>query len=98
MLEVAYEHPQVILLDLKMPAMNGIEVLSELRQRSYRGSVIVLTGGEDEALLRQTLELGAVEVMGKPVDLERLCLAVEVALVLSDETPPDHPQPGTKGI
>jgi CheY-like chemotaxis protein len=76
-------HPDLILLDLYMPVMNGVELLRHLRARGYRGTVIVLTGSRDQELLRQALDLGSVDVLGKPVDLERLALVVEVALALS---------------
>jgi CheY-like chemotaxis protein len=42
-----------------------------------------LTASQDEQLLQQTLDLGSVDVMGKPVDLERLELVVQVCLVLT---------------
>jgi DNA-binding NtrC family response regulator len=83
LMQVDFEHPSVIVLDLRMPNMNGLEVLQELRRRDYRGRVIVFTGLQDEALLEETLKLGALDVLGKPVDLERLQLTIEVGLTLS---------------
>jgi CheY-like chemotaxis protein len=80
---VEQEQPRLIILDLNMPGMNGVELLRELRKRNYPGGVITLTASQDEQLLEQTLELGSVDVMGKPVDLERLALVVEVALILA---------------
>jgi CheY-like chemotaxis protein len=75
--------PDLLVLDLYMPVMNGVELLQELKVRGFLGAVVVLTGSHDQELLRQTLELGSVDVLGKPVDLERLALVVEVALALS---------------
>jgi CheY-like chemotaxis protein len=66
-----------------MPGMNGVEVLRRLRARHYTGGVVALTASQDEQLLQQTLDLGSVDVMGKPVDLERLELVVQVCLVLT---------------
>jgi CheY-like chemotaxis protein len=75
--------PDLLVLDLYMPVLNGVELLRELKTRGYQGAVVVLTGSHDQDLLQQTLELGSVDVLGKPVDLERLALVVEVALALS---------------
>ena len=76
--------PDLVILDLYMPGMNGIEVLRELREaRRYPGGVLVLTASRDEQLLGQALELGSVEVLTKPVDFDRLSLAIEVGLAVS---------------
>ncbi|WP_447974849.1 response regulator [Nitrospira sp. Kam-Ns4a] len=88
---VGQEAPRITILDMYMPGMNGVEVLRALRATGYAGGVIVLTASQDEKLLQEMLDLGSVDVMGKPVDLERLAVAIEVALVLSlgpDDGPP----------
>jgi len=77
---VAQEPPQMIILDMYMPGMNGIEVLGELRARRYKGGVIALTASQDEKLLQEALNLGSVDILGKPVDLARLSLAIQVSL------------------
>ncbi|MGH7255492.1 MAG: response regulator [Nitrospirales bacterium] len=80
---VEQEPPGMIILDMYMPGMNGLEVLIKLRAKEYRGGVVALTASQDEALLQQILELGSVDVMGKPVDLERLALVIQVGLTLA---------------
>jgi len=77
---VAQDPPQMIILDMYMPGMNGIEVLGELRARRYKGGVIALTASQDEKLLQEALKLGTVDILGKPVDLARLSLAIQVSL------------------
>ncbi len=79
------EHPQLIILDVYMPGMNGVDVLRQLRGNDYKGSVIALSASQDEQLLQEMLELGSVDIMGKPVDLERLAMMVEVSLVMKNE-------------
>ena len=79
------EHPQLIILDVYMPSMNGVEVLRQLRGNDYKGSVIALSASQDEQLLQEMLELGSVDIMRKPVDLERLAVMVEVSLVMKNE-------------
>jgi DNA-binding response OmpR family regulator len=66
-----------------MPGMNGLELLRELRARKYEGGVLGLTGSQEENLLQGVLDLGAVDVMGKPVDMERLELAVQLGCILT---------------
>nr|MBI3611608.1 response regulator [Nitrospirota bacterium] len=84
---VEQQQPDLIILDMYMPGMNGIEVLRELRAKHYAGGVVVLTASQDEKLLQQTLDLGSVDVIGKPVNLERLELVVQVGLVTTSPEP-----------
>jgi two-component system sensor histidine kinase/response regulator len=76
--------PDVVIVDIYMPGMNGVEVLRALRARQYRGTVIALTASQDEKLLLDMLEFGSMDVMNKPVNLERLGLAVQVGLAISE--------------
>ena len=75
---VEQERPHLIILDLNMPGMDGIEVLRALRARDFKGGVVMLSVSQDEHALQHTLDLGAVDVVGKPVELERLELVVQV--------------------
>ena len=77
------EHPQLIVLDIHMPGMSGIEVLRKLRAKHYAGGVMMLTGSEDSTLLKEALDLGSIDIIGKPADLERIGLAIEVSLILT---------------
>ncbi len=87
---VAQEPPQMVILDMYMPGMNGVEVLRELRARQYAGGVVALTASQDEKLLQQTLNLGSVDVLGKPVDLERLDLVLQVGLAMTEPDTNPH--------
>ena len=77
--------PQLIVLDVYMPGINGVEVLRRLRGRKFTGGVILLTASQDDKLLQEALDLGSVDVMGKPVDLERLALAIQVGCILIEQ-------------
>lgn len=81
-------HPQLIILDLHMPGMHGVEVLRKLREKKYKGGVIMLTGSRDEKLLKAALDLGSTDIVGKPFDLERIGLAVDVSLILTKRNSP----------
>lgn len=81
---VATESPRLIILDMYMPEMNGAEVFRELKAKQFQGGVVALTASQDEKLLQQILDLGSVDVLGKPVDLDRLDLVVQVGLALTE--------------
>jgi CheY-like chemotaxis protein len=73
--------PDLILLDLLMPGMDGVDVLRQLRQREYRGGVIIITGSHDEGLLDEAWVMEPQEVIGKPIDLEQLLTSIQLVLV-----------------
>ena len=79
------ENPQLVILDVYMPGMTGVDVLRQLRANDYKGAVIALSASQDEELLQEMLELGSVDIMGKPVDLDRLAMMVEISLVMKNE-------------
>jgi CheY-like chemotaxis protein len=70
------EHPlpDLILLDLKMPRLNGFDVLHWLRQEAHfrRVPVVVLTSSNRDADVKRAYELGANSYLIKPVGLEAL--------------------------
>jgi len=80
---VAEALPRFVIVDMYMPGMNGLELTRRLRAQQYNGSVLALTGSRDEELLQGMLDLGAVDVMAKPVDMERLELVVQVGCILT---------------
>ena len=57
--------PDVILLDWRMPDMNGLEALQELRARGISKPVILLTGLKDDAYEEAALAAGAVDFIDK---------------------------------
>ncbi len=77
---VAEELPDLIVLDLYMPVLDGLATLRELRARGYRGGVILLTASQDEALLQQSLDLDSVDLLVKPVNLEHLVSVIQDGL------------------
>jgi DNA-binding response OmpR family regulator len=64
--------PQIVLLDVIMPGMNGIEVLQEIKKIDPKIGVIMVTVVTDEDQAKKTLELGAYDYITKPVDLNYL--------------------------
>ena len=73
--------PDLILLDLMLPGTNGVEVFRRLRERNFNGGIIVITGSYDEELLQEAWAMNPQEVIGKPIDLEKLLAIVQLVLV-----------------
>ncbi len=73
--------PDLVMLDLIMPDMNGVEVLRALKEREFAGSTILLTGNQNEEVLSEAWALGPQEALPKPVDLERLLMAIQLVMV-----------------
>jgi len=76
--------PNVVLLDLQMPGMSGIEVLDHLRRDHPNLPVIIVTGNEDEELARRTMRGGAFDYLSKPFTVEVLDRVVTAALVIRE--------------
>jgi two-component system, OmpR family, response regulator CpxR len=66
------DEPEVMILDLKMPGIDGIEVLKRVKQTRPAIEVIILTGHGSEEDCKTCLELGAFAYLQKPVDIELL--------------------------
>ncbi len=69
---VAKENPDLILLDIRMGEMSGIDVLRELRQRNNPVKVVMVSGIEEEHAVQETTGLGALGFIHKPLILEEL--------------------------
>jgi DNA-binding NtrC family response regulator len=69
----------VVVLDLRLPGLSGIETLEALRVRQAALPVLVLSGTADVVTSARALELGAADVLLKPCDVESLVAAIENA-------------------
>jgi two-component system, chemotaxis family, chemotaxis protein CheY len=81
-LSLAQQPFDVIVLDLQMPDMNGVEFLRALRQRAlHRDTPVVIASseGEDSDLLQEARRLGVAAVVKKPWKPRELAAAVQVA-------------------
>ena len=72
----AEREPDVILLDLKLPGVDGIAVLGELKARHDQSRVLVLTSVTDHALAAAAMRAGAAGVLYKDVDPDALVRAI----------------------
>jgi CheY-like chemotaxis protein len=71
------DSPGLIVLDLGMPRMGGIETLQQLRAGKRRVPVVVFTGHDDSAEAKECLRLGARDVVQKPTDFNEFRSAVQ---------------------
>lgn len=81
-------HPDLVVCDLFMPEMDGVEVLRKLRRDHPQLSVVAISGGGYQGqvqLLDVAKKLGAVAVLKKPFELSELVGAVNRALGVEDE-------------
>ena len=89
------EEPAVVLLDIKMPRMDGLEVLQQLRQvdTMRRLPVVILSSSREENDLARSWDLGVNAYVVKPVDVDQFFSAIKTlgtfwALINQN---PDHP-------
>lgn len=73
------EEPEVMILDLKMPGIDGIEVLKRVKQTNPKIEVIILTGHGSEEDRKKCMELGAFAYLEKPVDVNLLSETIKKA-------------------
>jgi two-component system response regulator len=73
------EEPAVLLLDIKMPRMDGLEVLRRIRthEKFRRLPVVILSSSREESDLARSWDLGANAYVVKPVDVEQFFGAVK---------------------
>ena len=69
---IAAESPDLVLLDVRMEEMTGIEVLKELRKTKPSLKVIMVSGDEDEETIKEANALGVIGYIHKPFILEEL--------------------------
>lgn len=67
----------LVILDVFMPFMNGVEFLKKLREQKLKTEVIMVTAANDTTTLEETMHLGVIDYLVKPFALERFQVALE---------------------
>jgi CheY-like chemotaxis protein len=78
-IEKLAEGPDVVILDIKMPGMDGHQALKVIKERAPALPVIMLTGHGDEDSARKSLEEGAFDYLSKPCDIHVLAAKISEA-------------------
>jgi DNA-binding NtrC family response regulator len=77
---VSMEKPDLILLDIKMPGMNGLEVLEKLNKLPVRPEIIMLSGHGDTKNIVESVQNGAAEFIPKPFDVKEVGIRLNSVL------------------
>lgn len=76
------ERPHIILLDIYLPKMDGIQVLKAVREFDDTIGIIIMTGFREKDVAQEALKLGAFDYINKPFDFDYLERALETKLQL----------------
>ena len=72
--------PDVVLMDVTMPQMNGLSALVEICEFDRQAKVIMLTAMDKRLLASHAIQVGAKDFLMKPVSLDKLLMALQKAL------------------
>src|SRR5438477_5430244 len=75
-----HESPDLVLLDVRMPDLSGLEVLDQLKKNGDARAVIMITADPQLDDVKSALKLGAYDFIGKPLDFEELHVTIQNAL------------------
>lgn len=77
---VQAERPDLILLDMKIPGMDGLEILHNIRKLGMDTKVMMMTAYGELDLIQEAMEMGALSHFTKPFDIDELRQAVKAHL------------------
>jgi CheY-like chemotaxis protein len=78
--KIKSNRPEVVLLDIRMPGMDGIQVLRRIKQMDNNIDVIMITAVNEERVGREAIKLGAFDYITKPISLNYLDTSILVRL------------------
>ncbi len=74
---IAKKKFDIVILDIRMPGIDGLEVLKHIREEGIKSKVILLTGVNELKIARDSLEAGADDFLMKPYDFRTLKACLE---------------------
>jgi DNA-binding response OmpR family regulator len=84
LMEIKHKKPHIVLLDIRMPGMDGLVVLRQIKKISTDIKVIILTSAQDEQIMKEAEKLGASDYLVKPCDLEELDAVISSLLTMNN--------------
>jgi DNA-binding NtrC family response regulator len=87
--------PQVVLMDYKMPGINGLETLERMQAQVKPSPVILMSAYNDKPMVHAAMEYGAKEFISKPFDIDSIRAAIERAV---EEPKPLSPTEANRAI
>ena len=72
--------PHLVMLDIVMPGISGIEVLKEIKKLNPKTGVIMITAVPDQGTITESIDLGAYDYIRKPMDLKHVENVVMIAI------------------
>jgi len=96
MAAVMEDAPDVVLLDIEMPGLNGVAALNAIRAMAPDLKVIMVSGTTDTDLSKRALAAGAFDYVTKPIDFAYLTQSLETAVMMNrvERQPPSTKPPG----
>jgi len=79
--KVKEERPHIVLLDIKMPGMNGVETLKQIREIDKEVGIVMITAVKEDEIGRTCMQLGAYDYITKPLGLDYLETVLMVKLL-----------------
>ena len=89
--------PDLVLLDMRLPGMDGIQILQKLRERQKDLPIIMVTGYGNVELAQQAIAMGADHYLSKPFHNKELIEVIQQTLEKRGYVPPESPGPETAG-
>jgi CheY-like chemotaxis protein len=79
LLQYRQRAPQVVLMDYRMPGLDGIETLQQMRAQSQQAKVVLMSAYDDRQTVADARNSGATDFVGKPFDIEQIKRAIHRA-------------------
>ncbi|MGV3489512.1 MAG: response regulator [Tuberibacillus sp.] len=71
------ERPELVILDMKIPGMDGLEILKRIKKDDEETKVIIMTAYGELDMIQEAMDVGAVTYFSKPFDIDELMQTVK---------------------